>query len=178
MTSISDRVIDAARVSAAAHVAEPSKIRRAEEDAFDHSLKSAEDTYTPEEKAEPIGRYWPERDESGRLEIRFDDPKQPEKRLSNPEEAQKVEKSNQNAGGDGADKSIPGRKEEICRGNTDEVDREIEKLKKKKEDLERQLNSETDEKRIRELERKLAQIEQELGQKDNDTYRRNHTVFS
>ena len=35
-----------------------------------------------------------------------------------------------------------------------------------------------DEKKIQELEKKLRQVEQELIQKDNDSYRRQHTVFS
>ena len=35
-----------------------------------------------------------------------------------------------------------------------------------------------DEKKVRELERKMAQVEQELNLKDNDTYRRQHTVFT
>ena len=35
-----------------------------------------------------------------------------------------------------------------------------------------------DEKKVRELERKIAQVEQELSLKDNDTYRRQHTVFT
>ena len=56
------------------------------------------------------------------------------------------------------------------------MDREIEKLKKKKEELEQRLNTETDEAKIKDLERQLAQVERELNQKDNDTYRRQHTT--
>lgn len=69
-------------------------------------------------------------------------------------------------------------KDEICRGSTDKVDREIEKLKRKKEELEASLNTETDETRKKELESKLAQVERELRQKDNDAYRRQRSVFS
>lgn len=67
---------------------------------------------------------------------------------------------------------------EICRGSTDKVDREIEKLKKEQKELEQKLNSETDEMKIKELENRLNEVERELRQKDNDTYRRQHTVFS
>ncbi len=44
--------------------------------------------------------------------------------------------------------------------------------------MKQQINSETDEVKIKELEGKLAQVERELRQKDNDGYRRSHTVFS
>lgn len=54
----------------------------------------------------------------------------------------------------------------------------IEKLKKKKEDLEQQLNTETDEAKIKDLEHQLAQVERELKQKDSDTYRRQHAVYT
>lgn len=58
------------------------------------------------------------------------------------------------------------------------MDREIEKLKKKRQELERRLAAETDEARIKDLERQLAQVERELTQKDNDTYRRQHSTFT
>ena len=58
------------------------------------------------------------------------------------------------------------------------MDREIEKLKKKQQELERQLSAETDETKIKDLERQLAQVERELKQKDNDTYRRQHAVLT
>lgn len=63
--------------------------------------------------------------------------------------------------------------------NTDQVDREIEKLKEEKKQLEQQLRAAAgDEERTKELERKLAQIESQLSQKDNDTYRRQRAVVS
>lgn len=72
-----------------------------------------------------------------------------------------------------------GKPAEVCVGNTDKVDREIEKLKEKKRELEQQIQSASgDERKIQELERKLAQVEQELSQKDNDTYRKQHSEFS
>ncbi len=68
---------------------------------------------------------------------------------------------------------------EKCTGNTDQVDREIEKLKEKKQQLEQQIRSAAgNENEVRELKKKLAQVESELSRKDNDTYRRQHTAFS
>lgn len=67
-------------------------------------------------------------------------------------------------------------KDEVWEGNSDRVDREIEKLKKKQQELEQRLNTETDEAKRKDLERQLAQVERELKQKDNDTYRRQHTT--
>ena len=144
------------------------------------------DEYIPEEKKEPIGRYWLENDENGKPKIHFDDPKRAEdaediKNGSSPakdKNADSLEDSkntgtpeeNKNAGND--------KKAETCTGNTDKVDREIEKLKKKQAELQKQLNSETDERKIKQLESQLAQVENELRQKDNDTYRRQHTQFS
>lgn len=68
--------------------------------------------------------------------------------------------------------------EEDCTVNTDKVDREIENLKEKKEQLEQQIKSASgNERKVRELEKKLAAIEKELAQKDNDTYRRQNAMI-
>ena len=73
----------------------------------------------------------------------------------------------------------PQNPEEKCVGNTDKVDREIEKLKEKKKQLEQEIMSASgDEQKIQELERKLAQVESELSQKDNDTYRKQNSSFT
>lgn len=75
-------------------------------------------------------------------------------------------------------KEAPSGKEgpEKCIGNTDKVDREIEKLKQKRNELEKQLGGAeegTEEwKRIR---KQLEQVEAELKRKDTDSYRRQHT---
>lgn len=124
--------------------------------------KPVRDEYVPEEKREPSGQYWLGRGKDGQPEIFFDDPEEPEVPSTAP----------------GTEKKSGGGKAERCTGNTDAVDREIEQLKKKREELERQLSSETDESKIKDLEQKLAQVERELGQKDNGAYRRRHTVFS
>ncbi len=73
----------------------------------------------------------------------------------------------------------PKKSAEKCTGNTDQVDREIEKLKEKKKELEQQIRlASGDERKVKELESRLAQVESELSQKDNDTYRRQHATFS
>ena len=72
-----------------------------------------------------------------------------------------------------------GKPAEKCVANTDRVEREIRKLKEKKQQLEQQIQSVSgDEKKIRELEKKLAQVENELSRKDNDTYRRQNASVS
>lgn len=122
-------------------------------------LKPVMDEYIPEEKQEPSGRYWLGRDADGQPRIYFDAP----------ECGEEAEDLDQKAAGD---------KAESCTCSTDAADREIEQLKKKKEELERRISSETDDAKIKELEKELAQAESELRQKDNDTYRRQHAVFS
>lgn len=135
------------------------------------SLKPATDEYVHAEKREPTGRYWPGKDESGRPRIYFDDPEKPD-------EAPEAGNPARDRGAEGPKRTAPDRKTERCVGNTDKVDREIEQLKRRQQALQQQLNTETDEARARELERELAQVESELRQKDNDAYRRQHTVFS
>jgi len=125
-----------------------SKVQKPEEEAQGRQLKPVMDEYVPEEPQEPSGRYWMGRDEDGQPKIYFDGPE--------------------------------GKKDqgETWECNTDKVDREIEKLKKKQQELEQRLNTETDEAKIKDLEHQLAQVERELKQKDNDTYRRQHAVYT
>lgn len=59
-------------------------------------------------------------------------------------------------------------------GNTDKVDREIKKLKQKKAELQQKIATTEDQKQRESLEKQLAQVEDELKLKDNDTYRRQH----
>ena len=61
--------------------------------------------------------------------------------------------------------------------NTDDIDREIEKLKEKKKQLEQELKT-ADESKKEDLEAQIQQLEMELLQKDNDTYRHNNAVIS
>ncbi len=145
------------------------------------------DGYIPGEKAgqKPSGLYRVEKDESGRRKILYDDPhrlrkEQPEKAADGkgrvagkrPEEA--ADGKEQRANGNN-----PGEPEEKCVGNTDRVEREIRKLKEEKKQLEQKIQSASgDEEKARDLERKLAQVEQELSRKDTDAYSRQNTVFS
>lgn len=114
--------------------------------------KPDRDTYLPSQKTEPL-----EADEMKKA----DSPKEEK-------EAKEAEKSGK----------TPQKKTEKCTANTDKVDREIEKLKKKKKELEQKAAAETDPEKAERLKSQLAQVERELKQKDNDGYRRSHTVFT
>ncbi len=103
-----------------------------------------------QETRQPIGLYRVVHDEDGAAKIQFDDPDE--------------------------DQTAP--PVENCTTNTDRVDREIEKLKEKKNQLEQQLNASKDPQDMKKLEQQLARIEQELQLKDNDTYRRAHASIS
>ena len=162
-----------------------SKVQKPEEEAQGRPLKPMMDEYIPEEPREPSGLYWMGRDEDGQPKIFFDDPeraadapKQPENapdaRKPDAPEAEEPEQADPGAKGPEGKKD----KGETWECNTDKVDREIEKLKKKQQELEQRLNSETDEAKIKDLEHQLAQVERELKQKDNDTYRRQHAVYT
>ncbi len=140
--------------STAAGVKTPPKIQRSEEEGG--PIAAARDEYIPEEKREPSGRYWLG-NEDGQPRVCFDGP-------------------DQDKGADGPEKNAG--KAESCTCDTDKVDREIEKLKKKREELESRISSETDGVKIRELEKELARVENELRQKDNDAYRRQHAAYA
>ncbi|GFH92088.1 hypothetical protein IMSAGC002_03353 [Lachnospiraceae bacterium] len=136
-------------------------------------LSEPQDEYISSERSgkKPTGLYRVGQDENGSRKIFFDAPK--------------ADHANGKDGrsGEGADGKGPkvsggsqGKPAEKCVANSDKVDREIKKLKEKKQQLEQQIRSASgDEKKIRELEKKLAQVENELSQKDNDTYRRQNT---
>ena len=160
---ISGMVSGAARSYETAGVKEPPQVQRTGAEIPVQSRMPAMDEYVPEEKQEPSGRYWLGRDADGQPKVYFDDPERADdKPFDAPAPAKKP----------------TGDKTERCTGSTDQVDREIKRLKQRKETLEQQISSQTDDVKIKELERKLAQVERELAQKDNDTYRRQHTVFS
>ena len=160
---IPDMVSTPARSYGAAGVKEPPQVQRTEAEIPVQSRAPVMDEYIPEEKQEPSGRYWLGRGDDGRPKVCFDDPERAVDASSDaPAPAERA----------------TGDKAERCTGSTDQVDREIERLRRRKETLEQQISSQTDDVKIKELERKLAQVERELAQKDNDTYRRQHTVFS
>ena len=124
------------------------------------SAKPDFDRYTPEEKHTSIGLYHVDADDSGKRKISFDAPEHTDDESAAPSEA------------------APNPAKETCRGNTDKVDREIKELKQKKKELESRLRTETNEAQAEALEKELAKVERELSQKDNDSYRRQHTIFS
>lgn len=132
---------------------------RTEQQEREEEIPIPQDEYirSGESGREPSGLYRLGQDENGNPKVWYDNPKK----------------------SDGADKSSsPEKAEEKCTASTDQVDREIEKLKEEKEQLEQQIKAASgDEEKRRELEARLAQVESELSQKDNDTYRRQHTLF-
>ncbi len=179
MEPISSMISGAVRApAAAADVKAPPKVQRPEVQTQDSPIISARDEYVPEEKQEPSGLYWVGKDKDGQPKVYFDDPGQAADAPEAQDGLPAADGPDQDKGADGPEKKASGDKAESCTCNTDRVDREIEKLKKKQEELERQINSETDDTKINELEKKLAQVESELSQKDNDTYRRQHATFS
>lgn len=113
------------------------------------------DEYRPEEAHIPTGLYRIGADEQGAPKICFDAPE-----AAPPQQ------------------SAPDSRAELCTADTGKVDRELEQLRRERQQLAQQLNSETNETKAKELQRKLAALDSELGQKDNDAYRRQHTVFS
>lgn len=119
-------------------------------------------------------------DENGNRKIFFEDPNKSGR--ADGKKEPEVDEDRSKEAADGKEPKIAGNnqgKPEKCVGNNDKVEQEIRKLKEKKQQLEQQMQSASgDEKKIQELEKKLRQVEQELIQKDNDSYRRQHTVFS
>ncbi|MDE6727592.1 MAG: hypothetical protein K2J80_06595, partial [Oscillospiraceae bacterium] len=111
------------------------------------------DEYIPSEEKEPIGLYSVTPDENGEPRISFD--KAEDKSADNDNEPE----------------------EETVTGNTDSVDREIKNLRNKAQMLSRKLSS-ADEGTAEEIKRELEQVNAELAQKDNDEYRRRHTIFT
>lgn len=141
------------------------EVEERKEEALDK--KAIQDEYISSEKSatKPTGLYRLGQDENGNRKVFFD----------NPEKAEGAdEKGQPKISSDTSEKSAG-----KCTTNTDKVDREIEKLKEKKQQLEQQIRSASgNEKKVQELEKKLAQIESELSQKDNDTYRRQNAEIS
>lgn len=148
------------------------KTKKAEEKESDKA-SAPQDEYISSEKSgeKPSGLYRLERDENGNRKIVFDDPK----KARDIEESENGKENKQSK----VQEENPQNPEEKCVGNTDKVDREIEKLKEKKKQLEQEIMSASgDEQKIQELERKLAQVESELSQKNNDTYRKQNSSFT
>lgn len=66
---------------------------------------------------------------------------------------------------------------EKCTADTDKVDSEIKMIKEKAEEIQRKLKYASGEEKFR-LEKQLRAVNAELVQKDNDSYRRQNTIFT
>ncbi len=133
---------------------------------------SEDDILSPEKKYD---RYVPNDNDSesaGIYSMEYDDEGNPIVSYDSPEEMKSDEREPVKSDDDEQEKS------ESCTANTDKVDAELKRLKEKQEQLEQQLMSANDEERKKLLEKQLAAIESELAQKDTDSYRRSHAVFS
>lgn len=128
------------------------------------------DKYVQGEADKPIGLYSIEQDEDGGRAVRYDAPEKSEK-ADEPEKNDEQKKTED-------EKSDKSEKSEKCTADTDKVDREIKRLREKEKALAQRLRGTSDEEKARELERELAKVKNELTVKDNDSYRRSHTVFS
>lgn len=173
-TDYAERVKEKQAALRAEKAKEAKETKEAAEEKGSGKLSEPQDVYIRSEKSgkEPAGLYRIGQDENGSRKIFFEDPDKADR--ADGKEEPKADGKKPKIDGDSQ-----GKPAEVCVGNTDKVDREIEKLKEKKRELEQQIQSASgDERKIQELEKKLAQVEQELSQKDNDTYRKQHSEFS
>ena len=175
-TDYAERVREKQAALKAEKAKEAKETKEAAEEKGSGKLSEPQDVYIRSEKSgkEPVGLYRIGQDENGGRKIFFEDPDKADR--ADGKEEPKADGKKPKVDGDSQGKPV-----EVCICNTDKVDREIEKLKEKKRELEQQIRSATGnkvEKKIQELEKKLAQVEQELSQKDNDTYRKQHSEFS
>lgn len=133
------------------------------------------DRFAPDEPAVKAGLYRKVKDQDGKPTLRFDDPAKDAEENDRLKAAEEEKKAKE-------EKAAEEKKEEKTETrtttiNTDRVDREIKKLQEEVEDVSRQLRTATGE-RAEELEQKLLLDKIELRLKDNDTYRRAHSVVS
>lgn len=152
--------------------------RRPGEGAQNRPLRPVMDEYVQAEPWEPSGRYWMGRGEDGRPRIYFDDPERGAQAPGQPDAPRAEKPAQEGGGGAKGPEGKGGEREERCVCDTGKVDREIEALKKRRQELEQRLRTEKDEAGAKELERQLRQVERELRQKDNDAYRRQHASFT
>lgn len=179
------------RTDYAERVKEAKEAEKAAEEKKSGRLSEPQDEYISSEKSgkKPTGLYRVGQDENGNRKIFFDDPKADHADGKDDRSGEGEDGKGPKVSGDNQ-----GKPAEKCVTNTDKVDREIKKLKEKKQQLEQQIQSASGdetpfghpsmpsgnnkENKIRELEKKLAQVENELSQKDNDTYRRQNASVS
>ena len=121
-------------------------------------LKKRFDTYEVQPQQQSVGVYQVAHDEEGHQIIQAD------------ENLETVQEQSEAQPQDEGEKPIIVK----TTGNTDKVDREIEKLKQTQAQLEQKIAAAKEPKDKESLETQLAQVEAELKLKDNDTYRRQH----
>ena len=175
-TDYTERLKEKQAAERAEKAKEAEKAEKAAEEKNAGKMSEPRDEYISSEKSrqKPTGLYRLGQDEKGNRKLFFDDPKAGHANGRGDRSEESENGKAPKAGGDSQ-----GKPAEKCVTNTDKVDREIKKLKEKKQQLEQQIQSVSgDEKKIRELEKKLAQVENELSQKDNDTYRRQNASVS
>lgn len=187
-TGMSAEMTGRAAISAAAR-AVGKKSPEKENDPSEKEYSRGRDIYIPADE-ENAGIY-EQVSEEGRAVIRFtpmeedtpkpgddrNDPKQPENDpRSNDDNAPKSEDGSKPERSKEGKKPEDSKKSESCTGNTDKVDREIKALREKLRKLKEQA-ARAEGKRQKELESKIAALENELAMKDTDSYRRQHSEF-
>ena len=128
-------------------------------------MKKRFDTYEAQPQQQSAGVYQVAHDNEGRQIIQVD------KSWETAQDQLKAEPQD-----DSEKPNNEGEKPIIVKttGNTDKVDREIEKLKQTQAQLEQKIAAAKEPKDKESLETQLAQVEAELKLKDNHTYRRQH----
>ena len=125
------------------------------------------------------GIYHVTQDENGDRKVQYDDPNQPATDKPAPDQPASDKPAPDQPDPARPEKDDPEKPVEECTTNTDRVDREIAKLKEENQRLQQEIRSASgDEEAVRKLERQLANVRNELLQKDNDTYRRQHADVS
>lgn len=133
------------------------------------------DRYAPEEPAVKAGLYRKAKDQDGNPTLRFDDPmktgKEDEETSAEAAEEEKAAKERRAAE---EEKEAEKAKTRTTTINTDRVDREIEELEEKIEDVSQDLRTAVGEE-AEKLKQQLLLDRIELRLKDNETYRRAHS---
>lgn len=136
------------------------------------------DEYVKSEPSEPTGRYWPVRGADGKPAVRVDGSGRANAGHGAKEARHMPGQAEPEETAGSPKEQEPEKATKRCTVNTDRVDREIEKLKRQKAELEKRLRASADKAQTEKLRTKFDQIERELAQKDNDAYRRQHAEYA
>ncbi len=150
--------------------------------------QGSQDEYIPssDKQEKNSGVYRLEKDKNGNSKVTVDQPAEAEEQAESQVESEKASKTAEEAqtGGNKPMKSggAPKSDDEETSStttNTDSVDAEIEKLKKRKAQLQKQLqNNQGDENHRKNVEKQLAQLNAEIILKDSDAYRKQNATYS